>query len=80
MFCTPTLKLGPADDLSLLSSSLVMGSKPKSTYNVESENIVTTWWSTCESQSMGGVLQQLEYIQNHEMAPHTPKNKEVCCI
>ena len=64
-------------------SSLIMGPKPKPTYNVELRNGVTgeaVQRSTCSSQGIGGALWQLEHIQNHQIAPHIPWNEEVCQI
>ena len=56
-----------------------MGPKPKLTHNVESGNGVTgeaARRSTRSSQGIGGALQQLKHIQNHQMAPRVSRNEE----
>ena len=56
-----------------------MGPKPNPTHSVDAESGATgeaPWRSTRSSQGTGGALQQLEYIQSHQTAPHVPQNKE----
>ena len=49
-------------------------------HTVNDNTAKTLWRSKCSACSMGGALQQMEYIESFQTAPRPPQNAEVCHI